>query len=247
MDYAGKYINRLIELLGELRDAEGGAILRAALRVVDTVTAGGRCFVFGCTHAGILAQEAFYRTGGLAIMNAILPPGLTCDVRPVTATSALERDERYGSIVFASSGMRAGDLLFISSVSGRNGVPVQLALDARGAGVYTVAITSVAYSSAETSRHPSGKRLYEVCDLVIDNHGRVGDAELEIEGFAGRVSPTSTVTGAAIINAICAEAAGEFVSRGIEPPVFMSANVDGGDTFNARVMEKYRDFITYLN
>ena len=63
------------------------------------------------------------------------------------------------------------------------------------------------YSSAETSRHPSGKRLFEVCDLVIDNHGCIGDAELEIEGFAGRVSPTSTVTGAAIINAICAEAA----------------------------------------
>ena len=247
MYHAVVYINRLIELLGELRDDESGAISRAAVRLVDTVCCGGRCFVFGCTHAGILAQEAFYRTGGLAVVNPILPPGLTCDVRPVTATSALERDERYGSIVFDASGMRAGDMLFISSVSGRNGVPVQLALDAREAGVYTVAITSVAYSSAETSRHPSGKRLYEVCDLVIDNHGRVGDAEIEVEGFAGRVSPTSTVTGAAIINAICAEAAGEFVSRGIEPPVFMSANVDGGDEYNARVMERYKDLITYLN
>ena len=246
METAKRYINRLIEMLGELRDAESEAISIAAKRVVDTVTAGSRCFVFGCTHAGILAQEAFYRTGGLVVMNPILPPGLTCDVRPITATSALERDERYGSIVFTSSGMKRGDMLIISSVSGRNGVPVQLALDARAAGVYTVAITSIAYSSAETSRHPSGKRLFEVCDLVIDNHGRVGDAELEIDGFAGRVSPTSTVTGAAIINAICAEAAAEFVARGIEPPVFMSANVDGGDEYNARIMEKWKDKILYL-
>lgn len=246
MDTAKRYINRLIELLGELRDAESEKIAQVAKLVVDTTLSGGRCFVFGCTHAGILAQEAFYRTGGLAIMNPILPPGLTCDVRPITATSALERDERYGSIVFKHSGMKSGDLLIVSSVSGRNGVPVQLALDAREAGVYTVAITSLTYSSAETSRHPSGKRLFEVCDLVIDNHGCIGDAELEIEGFAGRVSPTSTVTGAAIINAICAEAAAEFIARGIEPPVFMSANVDSGDEYNARVMDIWKDKILYL-
>lgn len=246
MENTKRYINRLIELLGELCDAESEKITAAAKRVVDTIVSGGCCYVFGCTHAGILSQEAFYRTGGLAIMNPILPPGLTCDVRPITATSALERDERYGSIVFKSSGMKSGDMLFISSVSGRNGVPVQLALDAREAGVYTVAITSVAYSSAETSRHPSGKRLFEVCDLVIDNHSCVGDAELQIEGFAGRVSPTSTVTGAAIINSICAEAAAEFIARGIEPPVFMSANLDGGDEYNARIMEKWKDRILYL-
>jgi len=126
-------------------------------------------------------------------------------------------------------------------------VPVQLALDARDAGVYTIAITSVTYSSAETSRHPSGKRLFEVCDLVIDNHGCIGDAELEIEGFDGKVSPTSTVTGAAIINAIVAEAVAEFVARGVEPPVFMSANLDGGDEYNARIMERYREFIRYLD
>lgn len=246
MDYTREYIKRLIGLLGELRDKENGKIKYAAHQVVDTVLKGGRCYVFGCTHAGILAQEAFYRTGGLAIMNPILPPGLTCDVRPVTATSALERDERYGTIVFEASGMKRGDLLFISSVSGRNGVPVQLALEACKAGVFTIAITSIAYSSAETSRHSCGKRLFEVCDYVIDNHARIGDAELEIEGFAGRVSPTSTVTGAAIINAICAEAAALFVRCGIEPPVFMSANVDGGDEYNAKVLEKYREFIKYL-
>jgi len=247
MENAKRYIKRLIELLCELGDAEAGKIAAAAKKIVDTTLADGRCYVFGCTHAGILAQEAFYRTGGLAVLNPILPPGLTCDVRPITATSALERDERYGSIVFTASGMKKGDLLIISSVSGRNGVPVQLALDARDAGVYTIAITSVTYSSAETSRHPSGKRLFEVCDLVIDNHGCIGDAELEIEGFDGKVSPTSTVTGAAIINAIVAEAVAEFVARGVEPPVFMSANLDGGDEYNARIMERYREFIRYLD
>ncbi|HOL79644.1 MAG TPA: hypothetical protein PLA10_06430, partial [Clostridiales bacterium] len=81
---------------------------------------------------------------------------------------------------------------------------------------------------------------------VIDNVGEIGDAVLTIDGFAEKTAPTSTIMGAAIINSLCAESVAEFLKRGIDPPVFRSANLDGGDEYNARMFEKYKDRITYM-
>ena len=246
MSYTKKYINTLIDLLNRLSEEQEVNIQKSANLIVEISRNGGKIFIFGCTHAGILSQEAFYRTGGLAIINPILPPGLTCDVTPATLTSALERQSEYGRIVLNNTDIGKGDLLFIHSVSGRNGVTVEMAIAAKEKGITVIGITNMEYSSASESRHSSGKCLYELCDIVIDNCGCFGDAAMDIDGFAGKVSPTSTVTGAAIINAICAEAAGMFIAEGIDPPVFMSANIDGGDEYNAVILEKHKDKIKYM-
>lgn len=120
--------------------APGGAadIDEAANRVCTTLRCGGRVYFFGCTHAGILTQEAYYRTGGLAVFNPIFAPGLTVDSTPITITSELERTGRLRPIIARQAGLREGDLLFIHSVSGRNHVPVELALAARELGVSVI-------------------------------------------------------------------------------------------------------------
>lgn len=246
MSYTEKFYDTVMSQLTRVRDEQGENIRRASQKIFDTVTGGGKVYVFGCTHAGILAQEAFYRTGGLVIINPILSPGLTCDVVPITATSALERVDGYAKIIANSVSLKEGDMIFIHSVSGRNNVTVELAQIARERGAYTVAITNIEYSEKSSSRHSSGKRLFEMCDMVIDDCGIFGDAALDVDGFAGKVAPTSTITGAFIVNAIVAETCDIFVKAGIEPPVFMSANIDGGDEYNARVMNRYKDKINYL-
>lgn len=246
MSYTEKYIAELKRLLDKIADTQSENIRRTAELIVDTTLNGKNIYVFGTTHAGIIAQEAFYRTGGLVVINPILPPGLTCDVTPITNTSKLERVTEYGRIILEGEGIGEGDLLIIHSVSGRNGVPVEMAIAAKEKGAVTVAITNIEYSSAQSSRHPSGKRLYEVCDIVIDNCGCFGDAAVEVDGFAGKVSPTSTVTGAAVINSIVAEATAIFIERGTEAPVFMSANIDGGDEYNDRVMKRFGGQIKYM-
>lgn len=246
MDYGKTYFTRVTELLGQVWDTQQEHIRQAAELLVDTVTSGRRVYFFGCTHAGILSQEAFYRTGGLAVVNPILPPGLTCDVTPITLTSALERLDGFGTKLADAVGFQVGDLLFIHSVSGRNAVPVDMALRAREQGVTVVALTSLAYSKASSPRAACGLRLFEAADLVIDNGGCYGDAAVEIEGFSQKVAPTSTVVGAAIVNAIAAEATARFVEQGIDPPVFKSANIDGGDAYNQVLLETYCDQIRYM-
>jgi uncharacterized phosphosugar-binding protein len=241
-----KYFQILHDVLHAIESTQSEAIRQAAERLVDTVTGGKKVYFFGCTHAGILSQEAFYRTGGLAVINPIFPEGLQCDTVPITNTSALERQDGYGRDIAISTGLKQGDMVFIHSVSGRNAVPVDLALAAREMGAFVVGITSLEYSTQSAPRGSSGKRLFEASDLTIDNCGCFGDAAVSIEGFAQKVSPTSTVAGAAIVNAIVAEATEIFMDRGQIPPVFISANIDGGDRHNDELMKKYKNQIDYL-
>ena len=202
-------------------------------------------YIFGCSHAGILAEEVFYRTGGMAVINPIFFPGFMLNTRPVTMTSKLERVDGLGKILIEENHLKSGDVLLIHSVSGRNNVPVEMAMEAKKIGVTVIAITNVAYSSAVASRHPSGKRLFEVCDYVVDNKGTVGDAAVQITGLAERIGPTSTACGAAILNGIIIETVEQMLQKGTVPPVFMSTNLDGGDAHNQKIFEEYGDQIYY--
>lgn len=97
-----------------------------------------------------------------------------------------------------------------------------------------------------SSRHSSGKNLYQVSDIVIDNHGEKGDACVEISGLNQKVSPISTVAAVTIMNSIIAEATELLVKNGMDkPPIFYSANIDGGDELNRKIFEEYRDVIHY--
>lgn len=161
-------------------------------------------------------------------------------------SSALERLPQLGSTVVAESGVGEKDVLFLISNSGRNSVPIDAALEGKKRGAVTVALTSMAHSSAVTSRHPSGKRLFEVCDYVLDNCGVYGDACINLPGLTQAISPTSTVLGAAVVNLVMTETARLLLERGITPPVFASANTDQGDQANKAVIAEYKKRIRIL-
>ena len=82
---------------------------------------------------------------------------------------------------------------------------------------------------------------------MLDNCGCMGDGSLVIEGVAEKVAPTSTAVGAAMLNAMVAQAIELIVQSGIIPPVFISANVEGGDKHNAEMLAKYKDHIFYMD
>ena len=188
----------------------------------------------------------YYRAGGLILINPIFGREMMLDTSPITQTSRMERLEGYGETLMKKVPIEEGDILIVHSVSGRNCVSIEVAMEAKKQGAKVIALTNMAYSKSVSSRHSSGKRLFEVCDLVLDNHGELGDACVSIEGLEQKVSPTSTVIGAAMLNSIVAAAVHELVERGMKnPPIFYNANQDGGDELNQKIYSAYKDRIHY--
>jgi uncharacterized phosphosugar-binding protein len=222
------------------------ALARAAEALAEAIAGGRSIFSFGASHSFILAEEMVYRTGGLMLVNPVYPHGMNLLVRPLTLTSRLERVPGLGAELLTGTPAAADDVLLIASTSGRNAVAIDMAIAAREKGLSTIAVTSMAYTRGVSSRHPSGKKLADLCDVVVDNGAPYGDAAVAIEGFPQRVGPLSTVTGCAIVNAMTAEVVRRLVGEGVEPPVFLSANLDGGDDYNARLLAQNRHRIHYL-
>jgi uncharacterized phosphosugar-binding protein/N-acetylglucosamine kinase-like BadF-type ATPase len=229
-----RYLAAAADLVDRLSDAGWPAIDLAAELVADALAGGGTVHAFGTGHSHMLAEELYYRAGGLVRANPILVEALMLHEGGERSTE-LERRADAADEIFADHPMTAGDVLFIASNSGGNPVGSRLALLAKAAGVHVVAIESVAHATSSLRRDTGAARLHDIADVVIDNGGCPGDAAVSIDGFDSRVGPTSTVTGAAIMNAVVAEAVERLVARGITPEVYVSANVAGGDEANARV------------
>lgn len=218
----------------------------AAALLADVIADGRTIFAFGATHSFILPMEMCYRTGGLMLVNTIYPHGMDLSVRPMPMTSQIERMPGYGRLLLENSPARRGDALILASTSGRNAVVIDMAMAAQEQGIRTIGITSVQYSMNVPSRHPSGKRMLDFCDIVIDNCAPLGDAAVEVAGVPQKTGPLSTVLGCVVVNAIVCQTLANLVDRGIEPPVYMSANMPGGDEHNARLMAENAGRIYYM-
>lgn len=244
MEFA--YFKEIRKLLSIIEQQETENMEKAINCITDAIMSKHAIFTFGASHAGILSEELYYRAGGLVVMNPIFGREIMLDTSPVTHTSQMERLVGYGNLLANKTPMKKGDILIVHSVSGRNPVTIELAMAAKKIGVTVIALTNVSYSKSVTSRHPSGKNLFEVSDIILDNHGEKGDACVSIATIDQKVAPTSTVIGASILQAIVAEVSKQLVEKGMtKPPIFYSANVDGGDALNQEIFEEYKDVIHY--
>jgi len=239
-----RYLKGVVDILEEIAVDEWPSIRDAAGTVADTVAGGGLVHVFGTGHSHMLAEELFYRAGGLAAVNPILIESLMLHAGAENSTS-LERRPGVAETIFDDLPLKPGDTLIVASNSGGNAVCEELAQLASTAGAQVVVIVSRRHADHSASER-DGSRLADLADVVIDNHGDIGDASVEIEGIERRVGPTSTVAGAAIVNAIVAEAVGILVGRGAPVEVFTSSNLPQGDAANAELVARYRDRVRSL-
>ncbi|MBN9311348.1 sugar isomerase domain-containing protein, partial [Devosia sp.] len=195
-------------------------------------------YVAGSGHSHLLAEEVFYRAGGIAAAQAILDPDLMLHLGAERST-LLEREEGRAERALADYPVGPGDVVFIASNSGRNAYPIEMALAAKARGALTIAITSMRHATAITSRHGSGKLLYQVTDLVLDNGGEYGDAALVV-GHDRRMGPTSTIAGVFILNAVLAEAVDKLAGIGVDVDVYQSANMQGAEAAAQEMIRRWQ-------
>lgn len=246
MSVIQQYHQRISEILNDVFTEEATPMEEAARAIASANEEGRSIFGFGCNHAGLITLELFYRTGGMVTVNPIRAPGMMLELSPPTMTSEMERIPGYGRIILNNEPCRAGDILIIHSVSGRNAVTIDMAECAREKGMTVIVVTNMNTATSVTSRHPSGKMLHDFASILIDNHGDHGDATIKLEGFEQKLASSSTVVGAAILNAVTARASEILWEKGIQPPVFMSGNIDGGDAYNKAVIAEHKDNIFYM-
>jgi len=241
------YIHELQAVLERIVREQSSAIEAAGRLVADALAADGVIHTFGTGHSHLIADEAFFRAGGITAINPILDERLVFLKGALESTRA-ERIPGFAKVLIEQEQIGPNDVAILISNSGRNNVPVEMALEMKLRGVKVIAITSVAQSSSSVPLHSSGRRLFELAAITIDNCVPPGDALLTLPGLASRIGPSSTVAGAAIINSIMIEAVSETLRRGYEVPVLPSANIDGVTEARLKeLLDRYRGRIRYLD
>jgi uncharacterized phosphosugar-binding protein len=231
-------------MLRQVEETQTTAIRAAGHLVANCLAKDGLIHLFGTGHSHILAEELFDRAGGLAAINPILDPGLMLHESALTSTD-VERLEGYAPIVLSRYTFSSNDVMIVISNSGRNAAPIEAALEARRRGLPVIALTALAYSKSSSSRHSSGKRLFELADVVLDNCGVPGDGAVQVEGLPERICPTSTITGAALLHAVVYEAVTILLAWGIQPAIIRSANLDS-DQDDFKALKQYRSRVRHL-
>lgn len=232
------FFQTVTALLTRLHETQEPALEQAAELIYTRVTQGGRFYVTGTGHSHMMAEEFYARAGGLAFVRMIAPPEFTLDAHPMKST-LVERIPQYAQVVLTQYPVRRGDMLLIASNSGRNGLVVELALQAQERGAAVIALTSLRHSAGCASRHPSGKLLKDVAELVIDNCGEAGDAATPLGDSGIAMGATSTIAGAYLAERLAMLVAQKYLDDGQDPPVLCSSNLDGSDEKNRELFSRY--------
>jgi len=240
--YLGEVSSRVRQLAAQ---AETGAFDAAIDLMVGAIHAGGVIQAFGTGHSEAFAMEIAGRAGGLIPTNKIALRDVVVrgsqDVGMLSG-SELERNPAIVDELFDISPVGPDDLFIIASNSGVNGSIVGLALRAKATGHKVIAVTSMAHTMRVAPKHPSGKRLYEIADVVLDNLAPFGDATLELAGGVP-VGAVSSMTAAFIAQLLTIGTAARIAATGVTPPLYISANIPGGDEHNRALEDLYRDKI----
>jgi uncharacterized phosphosugar-binding protein len=237
---AQSYLDALAPIMARVSEQAGGPVQQAADLVVASLRAGGVVQAFGTGHSEALAMEIAGRAGGLVPTNRISLRDVVIfgGESPGVLGNSLERDPSIAHRLYDLAAVSAADVFVIGSNSGVNGSVVELAQLVKQRGHRLIAITSFTQTAAVGSRHPSGSKLIDHADVALDNGAPYGDAVLPLPD-GGTVCAVSSITGALLAQLIGAEVVRRLTEAGEAPPVYLSANVPGGDEHNSLLEGRY--------
>jgi len=237
------YLQAARQILNHLEKTQAANLGAAADLIVNALRNGG---TVNCSEIGHGIQWDFInRAGGLLAVQAfsynltINNPIPECR-RKQPAGKPDDRDLEPVRYAVNHSNLRPGDVMLLASVSGRNRQPVELALACRDRGVRTIGFTAMAYTQKVTSAHPSGKRLFEVVDVAVDNGAPYGDAGVEVPGYEVKLIPLSGLGMIAAGWMIWEQVMTKMAAAGTPASVFISQNREDGPAYNDKMKAQYQ-------
>lgn len=237
MDFVMEYGEKLAKTLRQIWSEERERMECAGEMLAESLADGGMLYVFGCGHSHMVAEELFYRAGGL---GAVCPVFETSTMlhEGAAKSSRIERMSGYAELVMERYPMTSKDCFLVVSNSGINPFAIEMAQIASKHQTKVLGISSFAYKT-KPSRHKDGRHLPDVCDVCMDNHVPEGDAAVTVCTDGTKAGPISSVASLAIADAIMLSACQKLRERGIEPEVFRSGNCAGGDIHNQKLIQHF--------
>lgn len=244
------YLETAFRLLDRVVGEQSGAIRKAAGLMADAVEQDRLIHVYGGGgHTTLVMGEMFFRAGGFANINPIMETGISVFNQALKYLE-LERCENFGRSVMKYYQLQPEDVLIIFHNIGINAATIDAALEAKERGARIIAVSSSYWQESMAPehfiRHSSGRNLFDLADVCIDDYNPVGDAVVEVPGFPVPIAPVSNVVDFAIAHLLEIETVRICVERGITPPIWNSANAPGGDEKNAAYIGKYRSRVKSL-
>ena len=240
-----QYITNIQNLINRVLETQMDKIDEAGAVVAEAIMSNGFVYAFGTGHSHMMAEELFYRAGGLARVYPILEDALMLHNGAIKSTE-MERLEGYAELILERYECTEKDCIIIISNSGRNTVNIDMVKAAHKRGMKVIGLTNLIHSKAQKSRHVSGSKLYQIGDVVLDNQGCLGDASVYIPEIDRNIAATSTSLGAMLLHAVVISAVEIMIEKDHIPEVFSSSNLDEGDEINDKILAKYRSLVKPL-
>ena len=237
------YLDATIDVLRRIQHEQWGNIEAAARLMADAIEQDRLLHVYGGGgHTTLVMGEMFFRAGGLANINPVMETGLSVFNQALKYLE-LERCVNYGRSIMKYFRLQPDDVLIIFHNIGINAATIDAAMEAREAGAKLIAVSSSRWQEEMAAdhfiRHPSGRNLFDLADVCIDDYNEVGDCAVKVPGFETPIAPNSNVVDFTIAHWLEIETVRQCIERGVEPPVWRSANAPGGDEYNKRFVDKY--------
>jgi len=245
---ASRYLAIGTEIIQKIAATQLPAIEQAAQICANSIVQDGLVFCWGGGHSRMPVEEMFPRIGSYPGFYPMVELALTFYSNVVGADGLqqsffLERQEKYAEAILSNYEFGPHDSLLCFSSTGINGLVIEMALQARARGLPVMAVTSLAHARSTVSRHSSGKKLYEVANVTIDNCTPAGDAAIDLEGLKYRVGPTSTIGAVAIVNALKVRTAELMLEKGSPPVVLTSPHfADRPEEAQEQLQRVYKEF-----
>lgn len=236
MSFIDNYTTNTLKCF-ELISQESEHIEKASRLLLEAERNHHKIYTFGSGHSHMIGQDLYARAGGYAKVYPISEIEMTLATHPTKSTT-VERTAAYADVLDTLYTIEAGDVLMVTSNSGRNPLVIEYTQRARNKGASIIVITSLTHSKTIASRHPSGLRLFELADVILDNHAPYGDATTKIDDNIV-MGPVSTLTGCFLAQCVIGRFVELLRENDLDAPVFRSSNMDGADEYNKALFQTY--------
>ena len=235
-----RYQAAVDDLLAKVRATQTENIIKAGAMIAECVANGGNIYLSSICHG--IEKDLIYRGGG-----PIFYKQYSCNLNIENTGRRRERSDlnierqttAAAKYILQQGNFCPGDILVVSSVSGRTASVVDLTYEAVQMGIKVIAFTSMEYAVQVDPVHPSGKKLYEIATLTIDNCAPAAEAMLNVDGIEAKFAAASGIASDYIMWSITSVAVEKLMEMGITPGILKSANYPGGNDYNKTIIEPH--------